>query len=216
MTECHTDQQSISAAVLGNPISDWTALFPSDQDTNRSDPTALPQHISKQSPTSKANPHDGPTIGSLLALRDTVFPQPAKFFDPFASPSLFFCTPGFELPPVVNRLLVEELSSSKTPLSPSDSPIVKKRRYHRTHPPLNADLRLPRMRVELGETSVLRDQGIEFVELMRRSLTLREREESTGVDSARKIELLERGGAGLWCKKAAGDVGRWLGEALRS
>jgi acetyl esterase/lipase len=216
VTECHTDQQGISAAVLGNPISDWTALFPPDQHTDRSEPTALPQHIAKKPTTSNVKSHDGPTIGSLLSLRDTIFPQPAKFFDPFASPSLFFCTPGFDLPPAVNLLLAEEASSSELPSSPFDLPVVRKRRYHRIHPPLNVDLRLPRTRVELGKASVLRDQGIEFVELMRRSVTLREREEPTGVDSAGKFELLDRGGTGLWCEKVAGDVGRWLGEALRS
>lgn len=214
LTECQADKQSISAAVLGNPISDWTALFPADQSTDAIDPTSLRYHATKDPKASTAAFHDGQTTGSLLRLRDKIFPRPAKFFDPFASPSLFFRTPSIDLPPTVNLLLVEP--SSSEPEIPE--PLVRKRRSHRTHPPLNSNLRIPRIRVEVGRENVLHDQGIELSQLMRRSVTLRQRTarslEEGEADGEDQIELLERDGAGLWGEKEAGDVGRWFAEVL--
>lgn len=215
LTECQAQGQSISAAALGNPVSDWTALFPADQNKDAKDPTSSRYHATKDPKASTAGPRDGQTTDSLLRLRDKIFPQPAKFFDPFASPSLFFRTPSIDLPPTVNPLLVEP-SSSEAEMP--DEPLVRKRRSHRTHPPLNSNLRIPRIRVEIGMENVLHDQGIELWQLIRRSVILRQRTERSleegEADGGDQIEFLKRDGAGLWGEKEAGDIGRWFAEVL--
>ena len=213
LTECHIDQQGISAAVLGNPVSDWTSLFPAVESTEADHLTSSHRHSAKKPGASKVDSQNDLTIDSLLKVRDAIFPRSAKFFDPFASPSLFFRTPSIDLPPAVNLLLVD------TPSSEVDVPetLVRKRRSHRVHPPLNSNLQIPRIRVELGKEHVLHDQGTELAQLMRRSVTATRRKElpeEGEADAKDHIELLERDGMGLWGEKEADEVGRWFAEVL--
>lgn len=235
LTECHVGQQGIGAAVLGNPTSDWTNLFAPDEDPDpdANGPTSLQHDTTNKIAASSAGSHEGPTIESLLLLRDTIFPSPATFFDPFASPCLFFRTPSIDLPPRVNPLLTKEESSSEdesssessssepdAPSSESNAPASgdRLRRYYRSYPPLSLNLRLPRIRVDLGKQNVLQEQGIEFVELMRRSVIMthgKEHPELEKTDGKDQIELLEREGLGLWSEKEANDIGQWFAEVLR-
>lgn len=219
LTECHTDRQGISAAVLGNPVADWTSLFPVDQNTDANDPTSFHDYNTKHLAASGAGSHNGPTVDFLLRVRKKIFPQPAKFFDPFPSPSLFFRTPATELPLAVNLLLAEEASPSE-PLSSGQEPLLRMRRPRRTrrqYPPLNTTLQIPRMRLEVGKKNVLHDQGIEFAQLIRKSVIiheLKERSEEGEAYGEEQIEVLEREGAGLWGKKEADDIGRWFAQTL--
>ncbi len=224
LTECHVGMQGIGAAVLGNPTSNWTNLFAPDQDPDANGPTSLQHDPSNKIAASSAASHEGPTIESLLLLRETIFPNPATFFDPFASPSLFFRTPGSDLPPRVNPLLAREESSSEDGSSSESSssepdapePGKRLRRFHRRYPPLN--LRLPRIRVDLGKQNILQEQGIEFVELMRRSVVMtrgKDHPKMEKTDGKDQIELLEREGLGLWSEKEANDIGQWFAGVLR-
>lgn len=225
LTECHVNKLGIGAAVLGNPTSDWTNLFAPDDDSDANASTSLRHDKTDMAAALAVGSHEGPTINSLLSLRDSIFPNAASFFDPFASPSLFFRTPSFDLPPRVNPLLIKDKSSSEDeslsePSSAeADVPeTVVRSRFHLKYPPMHLNLQIPRIRVELGKKNVLQGQGIEFVELMRRSLVIAHRRDHPGgeqTDGKDRIELLEREGLGLWSEKEANDIGRWFAEVLR-
>lgn len=225
LTECHTDRQSISAAVLGNPVSDWTALF--------SEMPSKPSANLRRLPSSKGltpmrllDKASNPTIDSFLKIRDTIFPQPVKYYDPFASPSLFFRTPSVDLPPEPaprdNPRTPFESSSSSEHIVPEleVEPLVKKRRSYRKHLEGNSNFRMPRIRVELGKEHVLHDQGMELAHLMRRSALLSKRTEMAAgaeggaLDAEDRIELLEREGLGGWGEKEADEIGRWFAKVL--
>lgn len=217
LTECHTDRQGISAAVLGNPIADWTSLFSVDEDMDAIDPIIPSSHNKSERPAALgAGLQDAPTLDSLLRIRKKIFPQPAKFFDPFASPSLFFCTPAMELPPPIN-LLLDDQASPSDPSSPEDDSLPRKRRHRRTYPPANTALRIPRIRIEVGKENVLHDQGVEFARLIRKSRSSQGKEASEkgeAYEEEEQNEVLEREGTGLWGEKEADDIGRWLAQRL--
>jgi len=121
---------------------------------------------------------------------------------------LFFRTPSIGLP-YKNTIFPPTDPLSKAALAEDSLELQeKKRRSHRKYPPLHSNLRLPDMRVQLGEGNVLKAQGMEFVELMRKSVM---RDNGEG-----KIELVERQGWGLWTDEQMYEVGKWFGERLRS
>lgn len=59
----------------------------------------------------------------------------------------------------------------------------------------------------------MKDQAIEFAELMQRSVNLYEEKSEASRD---RIEVVERGeDGGLWKEKDVMEIGRWMGEMLR-
>ena len=89
---------------------------------------------------------------------------------------------------------------------------------------MHSDLKLPIMRVDVGEESLLRDQGVELVERVKRSSPLGAKQ-SVGWDGEvlvaeemredDDVRLVRREGVGLWGEEELVEVGGWLGEALR-
>lgn len=241
LTECHTDEQGISAAILGNPIADWTSIFPVDEDTNVNGRARSQLYNTERSQASEDSFHDSPTIDSILRIRKEIFPQAAKFFDPFASPSLFFCTPAMELSSTSNLLSPSDdeassssssASSSSTELGDSQVSNSKKRRHRRTYPPSShTNLQIPRIRIEVGKENIVHDQGVELAQLIRKSMRspklehyynndknqeqpAEKGEGSSNEEQERRELLFEREGPGLWAEKEAHEVGQWLGRRL--
>ena len=225
LTECHATKQGITAAGIGNPIADWTLISFEGQNSHPfHTPSAQnPDTIMKRLNTSTAFPtFDGiPTSESLLSLRDSIFPKAENYFDPFASPSLFFRTPTFDLP-AYSATLPYDASTQKFQESEDDiSPtLVKNRRSHRKYPPLSSDLRLPNIRIEVGngKDNILKQQGLEFVDLLRRSVDLWESEEFQGLrekDGKNRVELIKRPKSGLWGNKEILEIGTWFAGAIR-
>ena len=221
LTECHTSKQGIAAAGIGNPITDWTLLSLESQKASSISTTSA---RSGDFTTKQLSTHLGPVVDqplttpSLLSLRDSIFPKAERYYDPFASPILFFRTPSFDLPSQL-PMFRYGVSTPKSHESEDDTsvPLAKKRRSHRKYPPLSSDLQLPRMRVEIGNGSILKKQGLEFVELMRRSVDLwknTEGQSSRHKDGKNRVELVMRGGSGLWEGKEIVEIGNWFDEAL--
>lgn len=183
---------------------------------------------------------------TLLHARDTLFAKPEHYHDPFASPLLFFRTASSDIPS-----LDPSPTSLLDPLDPNDTSdsnteaikeatlidFICKRRAHRRHPPLGSGLILPRARVDVGRESVLRDQGVEFVESMRRSVGVSERgriklgegawedggfgggNEGMGREMGKgeeRIELRELQGVGFWTEEEMVGVGEWAGRVMRA
>lgn len=212
LTECHVDQHSIKAAVIGNPILDWTSLFSENPSPAVAQTSLLHGRDSSMTGLKLDSRRNELTIESLISLRDRIFYRPEMFFDPFASPALFFRTPAYDLPVEINSLLIEASHEANQP-----QPVIRKRRSHRKYPPISFKLRLPRMRVELGEEWILKDQGLDMVDLMRRGVNLWETEECQKgeyQDGDDRIELVEKGGMGLWGESQMDAIGRWFADAL--
>ncbi|KAI4219587.1 MAG: hypothetical protein LQ349_008312 [Xanthoria aureola] len=190
LTECNLN--GITTAALGNPIVDWSS--------------PLGPHI----------PSDSDNLNrSIKDLHNTSFAKPEHRYDPFASPLLFFRTPAYELPtPSLYGTNFSPLANGGFPKPDNSSTeLVPRRRSHRKHPPPGSGLVFPATRIEVGPRFPMRDQAIEFAELIQRSVDLYEETSETPHD---RVELVERGeDEGLWEEQDVMEIGRWMGEILR-
>lgn len=203
LTESHAHKRgAIAAAALGNPIVDWSSPLPRD-----------------------IGSENGALKTDMQNLRGKAFARPEHRYDPFASPLLFLRTPAYELPTPSfhSSSSLPPPRSSNPGLEADVSALVPKRRSHRKYPPIESNLRLPATRVEIGTTNPLREQGVEFAELMRRSVDLYERGDGKygGAGSSKsagkeRVVVVERQGEGSWEEKEMAEIGGWLGQALRS
>jgi len=234
LTECHEGKQGITAAAISDPIVDWTALIPTDKGSFgfREEEVALVSRTPDESSVAHGwntleglsyyrqqaasdGLKEGPlSVDDLLTLRKTFFGKPEKYFDPFASPLLFFRTSSSDLP---REFSANDFSSNNLNAEEALAEPGKQRRSHRKYPPTGSGLLLPYVRVEVGKGNVLRDQGVELVDFMRRSY---ERSEAERTASGRSVEkrtfdLVEREGLGFWYKKEMLEIGSWFGQVLR-
>lgn len=213
LTECATRAskgvvRGITALAAGNPIVDWTAFFELDSDSS-----------SMPGPTRYQRPPDFNRklkARDLLELRNIFFRKPETYFDPFASPLLFFRTPSADLPNDFQASLTKE-SDSDSEAKTGSVEHLKKRRSHRKYPPSGMDLILPHMRIELGKDDVLRDQGIELIELVRKSFKRTEEESfNSGASTIKRyFEVIEKEDLVLSDKQRMLEIGQWFGDVLR-
>ena len=218
VTECsstHEDlePQGISALAVGNPILDWTALIPRDPKPYISQAQFFRK--GDNSPTGADN--DSLTANGLCNVRDTFFSNAAAYFDPFASPLLFFCSPRTESPDEVDPSIEYGFLNGVPEEEYYPVPPVVKRRWPLRYPPPGSNLMLPWTKVEVGNDCILAEQGAHLVKMMRRSF------ENSGADRVadaknvkRDFEIVRRDGIGLWDEKHALEIGRWFGEKLRN
>ena len=201
--------QGVIAAAIGNPIVDWTAF---------STPESNPAPVSAEGLANNSNRdavvERAPTIlKSLLEMRGKFFTKAENYHDPFASPLLFFRTPSSDLPTEFGWLDLEgDLDTSH-----EITEAIKKRRSLRKYPPRASDLVLPHMRMDIGKENVLWDQGVELIDLMRRSHSRAGIERDTLQDAlpSRSFDVVERQGFRWWHEKEIQEIGHWFGEVLR-
>ncbi|EKG11446.1 hypothetical protein MPH_11461 [Macrophomina phaseolina MS6] len=244
LTECQMGAHRIAAAAVNNPVVDW--IFPSDlqqlqledaESENASDAYAVSTRLAddsacknklKKAPAAPVSSWDtyaaSPALPSsaLAHARDSLFPNPDAYFDRFASPIHFFRTPVTEYTVPIKT---EDDRASEVPsefdVNENDEPVLEKRRRSpRLYPPTGMGLKLPVLRVSVGEECVLRDQGEELVKLVQRSVVRDTRSED---EADRRARLTLRPGAGLWSgpfresdwREEIGAVGAWFGRVLR-
>ena len=213
LTECHGGRAGmIKAAAVSNPVVDWTALAMSEEETGIGSKSQKREQSNPRASANNKSYNPLPSREALLSLRSQYFRKPEKYFDAFASPLLFFRTPRYAVPGPFTMMDPAEAEYA-SPESEPEPEFVKKRLSHRTFPPAGSGLILPKMRLEVGEESVLREQGIEMVDLWRRSQT-RQRDAVPGA-TQNAIEDVTKKGSGLWSEDDMDEVGRWLGSALR-
>ena len=218
LTECfetpaELEPQGISALAVGNPILDWTALTPSDVKRTASQEGLF----RKLSAFPEGTNNDSLSTDGLCDIREAFFPKAEKYFDPFASPLLFFRTPSTEIPNDATASVEHSFLNGGPEDDDSLLPPIKKRRSPRKYPPAGSNLLLPWTRVDVGQDWVLKDQGADLVECMQKSFR---RSETERIDDAkstvtRDFEILERAGMGLWDEKHMLEIGQWFGEKLR-
>ena len=182
LTECRVGQPGIMAAAVNNPLVDWASVKESTSKTGK---------LYSKAPAKEA---DEIKLGvrEILNLRKTVFKKPDQYFDPFASPILFFRSAGVEVPqPALNELLddMEQLtmlereqahpgehSTSDTPVGncmrqdgSDDQAEESKRKASRRFPSKALGLRLPPFHISAGVSSPIREQANELTHMLRQS-----------------------------------------------
>ena len=218
LTECfytpaELEPQGISALAVGNPILDWTTL--TRNDVTETAPQA--RVFRKIGGFPKGANNESLSANGLCDIRDAFFLKAERYLDPFASPLLFFCTPSSEIPketaaPTEHSLL-NGGPEGEDPLLPP----AKKRRSARKYPPMGSNRLLPWTMVEVGKDCILKDQGVDLVEMMRKSFGRSEVESTADAKKGvrRDFQVVERDGIGLWDERHTAEIGQWFGEILR-
>ena len=218
LTECFhapekPERSGISALAVGNPILDWTALVKSE--ATRSALEA--GDVRKSDGFQRGAKSDSLSDNDLCDIRDIYFSKAEHYFDPFASPLLFFRTPGCEIPHTTATLAEHSLLNGGLEDDNALSPPVRKRRSARKYPPTGSNLLLPCTRMDVGKDCVLKDQAMDIIEMMRKSFRRSEVESTADANNlaGRDFEVLEVDGVGLWDEKHTFEIGQWFGEQLR-
>ncbi|KAL2354890.1 Alpha/Beta hydrolase protein [Cryomyces antarcticus] len=201
VTECRKGETRIGAAAVNNPIVDW--IFPNPTANRAALRGSNELSNSKRTkskgpqPTSWQTHAASPSLSAtdLLRARSAAFKQPAAYFDPFASPLLFFRTAGAEVPPPAASLSEFDLASlalfpdthhplrnvsnpnnvltlgsvAEAPQPADEAPAKRFRKIPRRHPARGSGLRLPDMHISAGAASPLLDQAVELATRMRTS-----------------------------------------------
>ncbi|GAB7355316.1 hypothetical protein MBLNU459_g5849t1 [Dothideomycetes sp. NU459] len=201
LTECRAGGPHVAAAAVNEPIVDW--IFPEGNASVNGQDRVLEDQTSKRnsgSKTVRATPsflkyaRNGLLdAATLLECRDSMFRRPADYFDPFASPVLYFRSPGIETPRAAPLTVLDEfaelslferddfhrqqlkLSALSDATLAREEPDVdgaskKTRKMLKRWPSTGSGLKIPEMKVFTGSTSPLLNQATEMVELLRRSV----------------------------------------------
>jgi hypothetical protein len=217
-----TEPTAIHALTVSEPLVDWVSL-----DENQEENSTKSSTTRRKGKAS--TPRSLPDPARLLSIRSKLFRTPETYFDAFASPILFLRAPGRDCPsenpdPFLNPSPAAQVFAPyddgfQTDSSPPSSQAPRRRKVLRRYPPNTTAPTLPPhtcvyVRDTLGgEAGVLRAQGEELVEMMRRAcLYGRER----GVGEAR-VQLQKM--AGIPESEVEGLVGvkeavMWLAEKL--
>lgn len=193
LTECRASTPGIVAAALNNPIVDWVSLG-GTLDVKKGNSKAAMQWDSSHSTLN--------ALDALPSLRDELFRKPEHYFDPFASPVLFFRTAGAGIPSApeltpmddMERLSMierEEFERQQLPIAgddrrslnagkitTSEAPI-KHRKRSRRYPSKGLGLRLPNFQITAGSSKLLKAQAQELQHLLRQSFVRQSEEKST-------------------------------------
>ena len=176
LTECRIGEVGVVAAALNNPIVDWVSLGHGERaktakaDSIMTDKSALDLH-------------------KAPSLRPQLFAKPEAYFDPFASPILFFRSAGVDVPPAPATVPTDDMGhlsmlereaylqsgASRQGVGISinqntvSEPTAIKRKATRRYPSSASGLRLPLFHISAGQSSPFAGQTTEFVRLLRRS-----------------------------------------------
>lgn len=187
LTECRKGEPGIVAAAVNNPMVDWVA--PEDD----LDVTAPKSSLAKFGQN-----YAGLETSDLLRAKGNYFPKPETYFDPFASPMLFFRTPGAEIPPSrrsevddlellssieredfhrqqlllsgLSTRSLQDIASGKEEDANAAKPTAPLRKSSRMFPSKNLNLVLPSFHVSTGNASPLSDQAQELSQALRKSV----------------------------------------------
>ena len=179
LTESRLTDVTIGALAAHNPIVDW--VFPQqddmlDEKDHGDEPgDFVPESVvltrstgktkkKKQTSWNLYQSDSALSPSTLLSMRESIFRKPAAYFDPFASPALFFRSPGADVPADPSRLTEEPISAN------GSEPPTRRRKVHRVFPPATSNIVLPRTLLSFNRQCILWDQNEELVRLMKRSI----------------------------------------------
>ncbi|GAM82456.1 hypothetical protein ANO11243_004360 [Dothideomycetidae sp. 11243] len=241
LTECHSRGHRIAAAAANDPILDW--IFPE----------AVANEISQiPSSSSRAKKNDksafwlemqrDPALMEMIKARPSLFRKPADWFDPFASPTLFFRSAGISVPTdhaidefdEISRLnqqdfLREQRQLSAITLADSsnttdDEEAQKKPRKASTRfPNVGSGLTLPSLQLMTADHGMFHEQAAEMIHLTHRSMVrtdeLRHADPDIAVMHAqeRATHVIREPDSKYWHEgwdRGIADVAQWFREVL--
>lgn len=187
LTECRKGEPGVMAAAVNNPLVDWVAP---EEDL---DITAPKSSLGKY-----GDQYAGFEIADLIRARGNYFPKPEGYFDPFASPILFFRTAGAEIPPDrrtelddlellssieredfhrqqqllsgISTRSLQDIASGKEDNGSQEQPSPPPQKSSRLFPSKNFNLLLPSFHISTGNASPLSDQAKELSQTLRKSV----------------------------------------------
>lgn len=231
LTECRAGIPHIAAAAVNEPILDW--VFP-EADEPQDDfasmiedevPAMAKRKASRRAiktrPSFLSNGDcSAITSRGLLSTRKGLFRKEAHMLDPFASPILFFRSPGVVTPSGTfeetldefeelalldkedfhrQQLKLSAMSNASFEQSHGMTDEVaaadeqsKPRKSSRRYPRTGSGLQLPNFRITHGQNSPLLDQGFELTTLLRRSMMRSASESETEAAHYRALEEAEQ------------------------
>jgi acetyl esterase/lipase len=179
LTECRSGQPGIVAAAVSNPVVDWVSLDYEIKLERRS--------VMAASTLVQAEAGDM-TVDALLNLRSQLFTKPSHYFDPFASPILFFRSAGAEVPPPPSDASTDDMEQlsilereeiyrqevavpydAQGPSLNSDTTIVQGRKASRRFPGKSLGLRLPSFNISATTGTPLASQTGDLAHHLRQS-----------------------------------------------
>lgn len=221
LTECKVGEAGVSAAIVNNPLTDWTELEEDPDDSMQ-----------------------GLTTKTLVKQRRALFKKNEHWFDAFASPALLFRSAGIEVPKdrsslpfddmnelaqldreelFHEQLALRNMSSPGSSSSPAgeEQERITKRKASRRFPSKALGLRLPSFRITTGEQSPLAGQAMELAHFMRQSLDRVSKAGSHGheTNENQPVQYVEKPGTGLWDRTNTGrasmlESANWLARNL--
>jgi acetyl esterase/lipase len=247
LTESRLADNRIAAAAINSPIVDWTfpddiesdlGMIDGDKTDKRIEEVFKKRNRKKTKVTSWDAYNNAKNLSTVMLgmTRNTSFKKPANWFDPFASPTLFFRSAGVDVR--------SEKADDVNDINETPSSRPKPRKTHRNYPPSNSSLVMPHVRLSVGEANPLFDQNEEFIKLLRRSVVRSmqirastqavldrfDKEPATDMEklelavsaAEEKIQYHVHAGVGLWGTNTENEwldevwqVARWLREMLR-
>ena len=189
-------------AAVSNPLVDWVDLSGAGASVKR-------KKGGKKSKALAATQGDA-AIKALLPLRTQLFKRPQEYFDPFASPMLFFRSAGVDVPPPalppvddLDRLSLLEREevikqASHGMATAQDTGIDEStgkadeaiRTYSRRYPSKSLGLRLPQLFISSGTSQPFHGQAGELTKHLRQSVTRQSQyAQSPGSEFGRKVLL---------------------------
>lgn len=199
LTECRLGELGIIAAAVNNPLVDWVSL------------DDAPLARSKYSTRGTLQVPSLAETNEFLSLRKELFKRPGAYFDPFASPILFFRSAGANVPPPplasyednMEHLSVIEREEffrqygadgdSKHSVDTSEEDATSEkppRKASKRFPSKSLGLRLPSFHITAGSMSPLTTQAAELTNLLRQSIARQSKHASSNPhDFGRKVLL---------------------------
>jgi len=202
LTECRAGEPGIVAAAVSNPLVDWV-------DLSRGAASVKGKKAGKKT-RALAVAQDHAAIKALSTLRTQLFKRPQDYFDPFASPMLFFRSAGRDVPPPALPPLddLERLSllereevlkqASHGVVRVQDSGIDEStvnaeeaiRTYSRRYPSKSLGLRLPQFSISTGSLQPFHGQAGELTTHLRQSVARQSKDaQSPASEFGRKVLL---------------------------
>lgn len=226
LTESRLTGPRVTAAAINEPLVDW--VFPEEHHKeNKDDAIDFDGDFGVKPVTRESKRKQRKIIPSfhtfarngvlnadtLLGARSSYFHQPADYFDPFASSTLFFRTAGAKVPPAPIVPTLDEfgelarferedfhrqqLRLSSIGIAPDETTAKKHsdamseamepaRKTYKRWPTAASGLSIPAMRISFGDTSPLSDQAVELAMLLRRSAIMQKKKEAYNEEQAEK------------------------------
>ncbi|KAF4549737.1 Hypothetical protein D9617_20g027930 [Elsinoe fawcettii] len=194
LTECHSKGHGITTSAVHEPLLNWVLPEESALEKQIEDTSVSKR---KKSSSNLSKPLDADMLRSLISTRSECFKGPGDWFDPFASPLLFFRSSNAPIPLTDPNAPVDEFSElsalnqqnffkqqrilSALNSAPGliDTPIRRiededngsvLKKSARRYPRVDSDLTLPTFRLSTGPTRFWQAQVEEFSRYLRRSM----------------------------------------------